>query len=376
LNIHEYQAKELLGEKGVPLQRGEVASTPEQAGKIAETFDRTVVIKAQVHSGSRGKAGGVKLCRDACEAESTASRILGMTIGGLVVKKVLVAEAVDIVREFYLGIALDRSRNKHVLIYSTMGGKDIEDVARSNPEAVIREEIDPLLGLGEFQIRSIIDRSNLSPEQQKQMRHIIRSLYESYFENECTLAEINPIVTLPDGSLIAVDAKMVIDDNALYRLDKLLRYREFTELDPIEYEAKKQGINFVRLSGDIGIMGNGAGLVMYTIDMLEKSGGKAANFLDIGGGAKADVVQRSLELILMNNNVRGILVNIFGGITRCDEVATGIIKAFEKMDIQVPVVIRLKGTCEEPGRQLLVDAGFHTEESLEDAAVKILTLTR
>jgi len=376
LNIHEYQAKELMKKEGVPLPEGFVEAKPEEVYVIARDLGKRVVVKAQVHVGGRGKAGGVKLADNAEDAEKKAKKILGMKIKGLTVEKVLVEEAVDIKKEYYLGITLDRARGINVIMFSPMGGVDIEEVARTSPHMIFREPVVPLMGLLDFQKRNLSFWGEVPPESRKSLIGAIEALYRIYTKYDCTLAEINPLVLQSDGSFIAADAKINLDDNALFRHKNLLKYHEFAEADPIEREARARDIAYVRLSGDIGIIGNGAGLVMCTLDMVDRAGGKVANFLDIGGGARAETVEKSVDLVLMDKNVRGLFINIFGGITRCNEVARGIVTAMKNLNVKIPVVIRLCGTNEKEGKAILKKAGFTTVDTMLKGASKIVELSK
>ena len=374
MKIHEYQAKELMGKEGLPLPKGQQASHCDDAAKIAEEMGKPVAVKAQVHVGGRGKAGGIKLAKNPGEALEAAKKILGMNLKGLTVKKVLVEEAIDIEKEFYLGITLDRAKGCNVIMLSPMGGIDIEEVAKTHPEMIFKETVDPAYGLLGFQKNNLAYNVDLSKESRKTLIKFIDILYKVYTKYDCNLAEINPLALLKDGRFVAADAKILIDDNALYRHPDLLEFREFAEDDPEEMEAHKRNIAYVKLPGDIGIIGNGAGLVMCTLDMIARAGGQPANFLDIGGGARAESVRQSMELILMDKKVRGVFINIFGGITRCDEVARGIIQAVESLSIKLPVVIRICGTNEEEGKKLLNEAGFTTVDTMLEGAAKIVEL--
>lgn len=374
--IHEYQAKELIGAFGVVLPRGNMAETPDAASKIASMLGVKVVVKAQVHAGGRGKAGGVKLAENSKSALDAASSILGMKIKGLTVEKVLVEEAINIDKEFYIGITLDRSKSRNCFMFSPMGGVDIEEVAANNPEQIFKQHIDPYLGLQDYQIRKMIYPLGLTKEQNKQLSDFMKKLYLAYEKYDCSLAEINPLVLTKEGNFIAADAKINIDDNALFRHPDLLKYRESSEEDEIEKIARQKNIAYVRLGGDVGVIGNGAGLVMTTLDMVARYGGKAANFLDIGGGANENTVKQSLEIVLMDKNVKGVLFNIFGGIVRCDDVANGIIKATQSLDIKVPLVIRLCGTREKEGREILKNSNLIPAEDMSRGAEKIVELVR
>ncbi len=380
MKIHEYQAKEIFARYGVPIPAGRVASTPEEVEQIARELGKRVVVKAQVHVGGRGKAGGIKLANTPEEARQVASQILGMNIKGLRVEKVLVEEAADIAQEYYLGITVDRAARRNVVMVSAAGGVDIEEVAATTPEKIAKEHIDPAVGLMDYQIRQLAYRAGFAPVAMRGAGAFLRALYKVYTELDCSLAEINPLVVTGDGKLIAADAKIVVDDNALYRQKELAAMREVAEENPIEVEARKRGLAYVHLDGDIGILGNGAGLVMTTLDVVQRAGGKPANFLDVGGGASADVVRNALEIVLLNDNVKAVLFNIFGGITRCDEVAKGIVDATSTVDINVPIVIRLVGTREEEGRQVLTQASGKVQlipaATMQEAAEKVVALVK
>lgn len=376
MKIHEYQAKQVLARYGVPVPAGEVATTPAEVRAIAEKLGKRVVVKSQVHVGGRGKAGGIKLADTPEEAEAVASRILGMDIKGLTVEKVLVEEALNIAREYYLGITLDRGAQRNVLMVSAAGGVDIEEVAAETPEKIARVLIDPALGLRDYQIRDACYAAGLDREAIAGAGKFLKALYQTYIDMDCSLAEINPLVLTAEGTLIAADGKINIDDNAMYRHADLADLAEEGQDNPLEAEAHRRGLQYVYLGGDIGIIGNGAGLVMGTLDEVKDAGGTPANFLDIGGGAKAEVVASALELVLMDPNVKGVLFNIFGGITRGDEVARGIIAGSERLNIQVPIVVRLTGTNEAEGRALLAQTTLVPAETMQEAAAKIVALAR
>ncbi len=352
MNLHEYQAKEILARHGVPVPPGRVAYTPEEARQIAREFGKRVVIKAQVHVGGRGKAGGVKLADTPEEAYEKAQAILGMNIKGLTVRKVLVAEAVDIAKEYYAGLILDRSQQRVVLMLSKEGGVDIEEVAARNPEAILKYPIDPHKGLRLFEARELVKRAGLEGNLNR-LAQILVALYRAYEAVDASLAEINPLVLTTEGQIVAADAKIVLDDNALFRHPDLAELREVEAEHPLEVEAANYGFAYVKLDGNIGIIGNGAGLVMYTLDLVNRVGGRPANFLDIGGGAKAEVVYNALRLVLKDPEVKGIFINIFGGITRADEVAKGVIRVLEEGLLTKPVVMRVAGTAEEEAKRLL-----------------------
>lgn len=373
--IHEYQGKQIFAKLGLPTPRGQVASSPAEARKVAEMLGGRVVVKAQVHAGGRGKAGGVKLADNPEEAEKRAQEIIGMKIKGLTVEKVLVEEAIAIEKEFYLSIILDRTSNGNLVMFSPMGGMDIEAVAIEYPKMLFRRVLHPHLGLQPYDARALAYAApDLSPEIRKQLISFIGTLDRLYRDNDCTLAEINPLAVLKDGRLVAADAKVILDDNALFRHPELLPMQEIAEEDPIERAAHQQNLAYVRLGGDVGIIGNGAGLVMTSLDMVSRAGGHPANFLDIGGGARAEVVKKAVLTVLSDPNVKGIFFNIFGGITRGDEVAKGIIAALQGIDTKVPMVIRLAGTRAEEGRAILAQSGLTSAETMLEGAEKIVAM--
>jgi succinyl-CoA synthetase beta subunit len=372
LNLHEYQAKELLRQHGVPIPPGEVAATPAEARLIATQIGQPVVIKAQVLTGGRGKAGGVKLASSPEKAESVAAAILGMDIRGHLVQKVLVADAADIEREIYFGAIFDRATRTIILMASAEGGVEIEEVARVTPEKIIRRSIDPFLGYSDYLGREIGFALGLNPAQVRAFSQIARGLYDTLVQNDATLLEINPLAITPAGDLLGLDAKMVVDDNALYRHEDLEKLRDIEAEDPIERRAREQGINYIKLDGTIGCVVNGAGLAMATMDVLKLFGGSPANFLDIGGGARSERVVAALQLILSDPKVKAILFNIFGGITRCDEVARGILAAQSQIGTTVPIVVRLVGVNEEEGRRILQDANLGAYTLMDDAAQAVV----
>ncbi|MEB3203569.1 MAG: ADP-forming succinate--CoA ligase subunit beta [Candidatus Sericytochromatia bacterium] len=377
MKIHEFQAKQVLARHGVPIPRGRVAATPDECAAVAaELGGGLCVVKAQVHVGGRGKAGGVKLAKTPDEARQMGAQILGMDIKGLTVHKVLVEEGIAIDKEIYLGMILDRDSKRIVVMVSAEGGMDIEEVAERTPEKIARCTINPALGLTDYQVRHLCFGAGLPKDKVKEIAVFLKALYQAITQSDATLAEINPLVITKDGTLIAADAKMDIDENALYRQKDLALLQESEENDPIEEEARRRGLTYVHLDGDIGIIGNGAGLVMTSLDVVAREGGKAANFLDIGGGAKAEVVRNALEVVLLEPKVRGVVINIFGGITRCDEVAKGVIDAAGKLDIKVPVVVRLEGTSVEEGKKLLAESGLNLVPagSMREAAAKVVEL--
>jgi succinyl-CoA synthetase beta subunit len=370
MKLHEYQSKLIFSKYGVPIPKGRVASTADEARAIAGELGGRVVIKSQVLVGGRGKAGGIRLAKDSHEAEEVATQILAMEIKGLPVRKVLVDEAASINKEIYLGITNDRAARKPVMMASAEGGVEIEEVARKTPDKIIKIHIDPLLGLRDYQARDIAAGIDLPREHWKTFLQVARGLWQAYIESDSTLAEINPLVITGDNRLIALDGKMVLDDNALFRHPDLAELRDVDIEAPAEVEARKYGLSFIKLDGNIGCMVNGAGLAMTTMDIIKLFGGEPANFLDIGGGAGAEKVAAALRIILSDSNVKAVLFNVFGGITRCDEVARGILVALDDVKPKVPMVIRLVGTNSEEGRQILANAKMITAETLADAARK------
>lgn len=375
MKIHEYQAKQLFAKYKIQLPDGEVVCTHDRARAAAQRLGGRVVVKAQVHIGGRGKAGGVKLAENPEEAERAASDIIGMSIKGLIVEKVLIERALDIASEYYLGITLDRAARSNVVMVSAMGGVDIEEVAATHPEAIVTHHIDPLTGVLDFEARRLVAGAGLNQRITGAFVDMLNKLLRCFADNDCSLAEINPLAVTGEGVLVAADAKINIDDNALFRQSDVTSLREEHEEDLLEAEAQEKGLAYVRLEGEVGIIGNGAGLTMASLDAVQGAGGRPANFLDIGGGAQADIVSEGMKLILKDPNVKGLLINIFGGITRCDEVAKGILKASQTIDGDVPMVIRLTGTREEEGRKLLVGTPLITAATMAEAAKKIVELT-
>jgi succinyl-CoA synthetase beta subunit len=376
MKLHEYQSKQIFSKYGVPIPKGRVAATASEARQIAEELGGRVVIKSQVLVGGRGKAGGIKVAKDPGEAEQLATQILAMEIKGLPVRKVLVDEAAAIEQEIYLGITNDRAARKPVMMASSAGGVEIEEVAATTPEKIIKAYIDPLLGLRDYQSRDIAAAIDLPREYWRDFGTIAKGLWNAYQACDATLAEINPLVINKDKRLVALDGKMLIDDNALFRHPDLGEMRDTDEEAPSETEARKYGLSFIKLDGNIGCMVNGAGLAMTSMDVIKLFGGEPANFLDIGGGAGADKVAAAMRIILSDQNVQAVLYNIFGGITRCDEVARGILTAMEEVKPHVPMVVRLVGTNAEEGRALLADANMITAETLADAAQKAVAAAK
>lgn len=371
MKLQEYMAKDLLRRAGVPVPPGEVAATPEQAEEIARRLG-PVAIKAQVLVGGRGKAGGIKLANTPEEAREAASQILGMDLKGLIVEKVLVERQVKIAKEYYAGITLDRAQHSFTLMLSSMGGIEIEEVAASNPEAIIRTRIDPAFGLQPFQIVDAMFEAGFDAGAMRGLQQIIAGLYQVMEGTDGMLAEINPLAVTEDGEAIAADAKMDLDDNALFRHPELAALQGESEAGEAERYAAEQGMAYVPLDGNIGVIGNGAGLVMMTLDVIKSAGGDPANFLDIGGGAQGERVRRAMEIVLMDPKVEGIVINTFGGITRVDEVARGLLDAAKSMDIQVPVAIRLAGTREAEGRQVLEGSAFTPAPDLVTATRSVI----
>jgi succinyl-CoA synthetase beta subunit len=376
MKLHEYQSKQIFSKFGIPIPKGRVAATASEARQIAEELGGRVVIKSQVLVGGRGKAGGVKLAKDPQEAEQLATQILCMEIKGLPVRKVLVDEAAAIDQEIYFAITNDRAAKKPVIMASAAGGVDIEEVAATHPEKIIKVHIDPLLGLRDYQARDIAASMDLPREYWKDFGAIANGLWNAYSSTDATLAEINPLVITKDKRLVALDGKMMIDDNALFRHSDLSEMRDIDEEAPAETEARKYGLSFIKLDGNIGCMVNGAGLAMTSMDIVKLFGGDPANFLDIGGGAGSEKVAAAMRIILSDPNVKAVLFNVFGGITRCDEVAKGILAAMAEVKPKVPMVVRLVGTNAEEGRQLLADAHMITAETLADAAQKAVAAAK
>lgn len=376
MKLHEYQSKRIFARYGVPIPKGDVAASPAEAREIAQVLGGPVVIKSQVLVGGRGKAGGVKVAKNADEAYALAGRILGMKIKGLTVEKVLVDEAADIKSEIYLGIVIDRAIHKPVFIASAQGGVEIEEVAKTNPAAIVRQPVDPLLGLLDFQARNLAFELGLRRKLLGDFVKIAKGLYQAFVESDATLAEINPLAVTGNETLLAVDGKMILDDSALFRHPNLAEMRDAQEEAESERRAREIGLSFVKLDGNIGCMVNGAGLAMATMDIVKYYGAKPANFLDIGGGAQADKVASALRIILADPEVKAVLFNIFGGITRCDEVAKGILAALAEVKTDIPMVARLVGTNEAEGREILASANFPSAKSLSEAAQKAVALAK
>ncbi|HEX8320960.1 ADP-forming succinate--CoA ligase subunit beta [Longimicrobium sp.] len=376
MNIHEYQAKELLAAQGVPVPMGEVATTPEQAEAIARRLGGAVVVKAQVHVGGRGKAGGVKLASTPEEARDKAAAILGMDIKGLTVEKVLIAPAEDIATEAYVGIILDRASKAPVWMVSAAGGIDIEEVAATDPEKITKMAVDPRYGFLPHQAHLLATKLYSDPKQVRATARILQQLYKAFIEAGASLAEINPLITTPSGEVKAIDAKFNIDDNELFRLPEIEALRDESSEDPAEVLAREANLTFIKLDGDVGCVVNGAGLAMATMDLVKYYGGEPANFLDIGGSSNPEKVVNALKIITTDPQVKAILFNIFGGITRTDDVANGIVTATKMIDIKVPIVIRLTGTNEEIAVKILAENGFAAMTDMDEAVQKAVALAK
>ena len=389
MKIHEYQGKEILKKFGVTVPRGTMAQTREEAEAAAkDLFDSGatgVVVKAQIHAGGRGKGGGVKIAKSVAEVSELAGKILGMTLvthqtgpEGRIVRRLLVEEALPIAKELYLGILVDRSEGKPVFMASAAGGMEIEQVAAETPEAILKQYIDPGMGLEPFQARKIAFALGLSGAQINSAVKFLTGLYRAFLETDASLVEINPFITTTDGRVFALDAKMTFDDNALFRHPDIRDLRDLTEEDPLEVEASKYNLNYIKLDGSVGCMVNGAGLAMATMDIIKYAGGMPANFLDVGGGANAEQVAHAFEILLSDKSVRAVLVNIFGGILRVDTLANGVVEAAKKTNIQLPVVLRLEGTNVQEGKKILMESGlnFTIADTMKDAADKVVAAAR
>jgi len=372
MKIHEYQAKEIFAQHGIPVPPGEVVTTAEDARRVAESIGKAVMVKSQVHVGGRGKAGGVKYAENPDAAFQHASNILGMDIKGLTVKKVLITEAVDIKSESYVGIIIDRSAKKPVFMVSPAGGIDIEQVAKETPEKIFKRHVDPLLGMSMYEARALGYKLYDDPKLVNQAAKIIMQLYNAFMASDASLAEINPLITTPDGQVLAIDAKINIDDNGLYRHPEIEQLRDMDEEERSEMDARDAGLSFVKLDGNIGCIVNGAGLAMATMDLVKYYGGQPANFLDIGGSSNPEKVVNAMNIILRDSNVKAILFNIFGGITRCDDVANGIVEAINRLKPSVPIVIRLTGTNEEEARTILQEVNLPAASSMDEVVQKAI----
>ena len=389
MKIHEYQAKGILRKYGVAVPRGEMAETLEQAEAAAKNLFEAgaagVVVKAQIHAGGRGKGGGVKIAKSVGEASEIAAKMLGMNLvthqtgpQGRVVRRLLIEETLPIEKELYLGIVIDRVEARPVFMASVAGGMEIEQVAAENPAAILKEYIDPGMGLEAFQARKLAFQLGLAPKQINQAVQFMTALYKAFAESDASLVEINPFVSCSDGRLFALDAKMNFDDNALFRHPEIRDLRDVNEEDPLEVEASKYNLNYIKLDGNVGCMVNGAGLAMATMDIIKYAGGMPANFLDVGGGASAEQVTHAFEILLSDKNVKAVLINIFGGILRVDTLASGVVEAAKKTNIQLPIVLRLEGTNVEQGREILKQSGlnFIVAETMKDAAEKVVAAAK
>jgi succinyl-CoA synthetase beta subunit len=384
MKIHEYQAKSILSRYGVPVPRGEVAFSAQEAGEIARRLGGgTVVVKAQIHAGGRGKAGGVKVVKGPDAAEDVAKNLLGKTLvtyqtgpSGQVVGRLLIEEGLAIERELYLSMLVDRSTKRLVLMISAEGGVDIEEVAAKTPEKIHREYVDPAVGLMPFETRRLAFAVGLTDAQVGKATKMMLALYKAFVGTDASLLEINPLIVTKSGDLLALDAKMNFDDNALFRHADIRDLRDLSEEDPLEVEASKFSLNYIRLDGNIGCMVNGAGLAMATMDIIKLAGGMPANFLDVGGGANAEQIRNAFKILMADKNVKAVLINIFGGILRCDVLAAGVIAAVQELGVPVPIVIRMKGTNVEEGKRMLAESGlnFATADTMNEAAEKVVSL--
>ncbi|MBL8048067.1 MAG: ADP-forming succinate--CoA ligase subunit beta [Chthonomonas sp.] len=380
MKLHEYQSKDLLARYGVAVPGGSVTSDPAEAKRIADEFGGKVVVKAQVLMGGRGKAGGVKLFQDSQAAADFTKELIGKRLisiqnpDGMIVEKVLVAEQIDIAEEYYLSVLLDRAAGKIIVMLSREGGMEIEEVAEHSPEKIVKVDVDPAWGIEPYHARAAVIAAGIPKPAQGQLVQMILKLVKAYQETDADLIEINPVALTPDGRVLAADAKVSIDENALFRYPEYDATKDDAAEDPIEAEASRRGIAYVNLGGDIGIIGNGAGLVMCSLDEVNAAGGKPANFLDVGGGAKADRVRSCVEIVMMNPNIKGLLLNIFGGITRGDEVAKGIMEALSTLNVKVPVVARVEGTAAEEALKILEDSPIVGASTMQEAAQKVVAL--
>ena len=385
MKIHEYQAKAILAGYNVPIPRGEVAFNALEAGHIARRLGGTVVVKAQIHAGGRGKGGGVKLARSAEEAEQLAGRMLGMNLvthqtgpEGREVKRVLVEEGLQIARELYLGVVIDRAAEQPVMMVSPAGGMEIEKVAEETPELIFKEYIDPRVGFQPFQAKKLAFALKLEGPSVSKAAKLMMSIYDAFVGKDASLIEINPLIVTAGGDLLALDAKMNFDDSAIYRHPDVRELRDLAEEDPLEIEASKYSLNYIRLDGTIGCMVNGAGLAMATMDIIKLAGGEPANFLDVGGSANADQIRNAFKILMSDRNVRAVFINIFGGILRCDILAEGLVNAVRELDVKVPIVIRMEGTNVEKAKQMLEQSGlnFTTADRMDEGAQKVVALSK
>jgi len=372
MNVHEYQAAAILSRYGVPVNRGETATTADEVAEIATRFGGVVAVKSQVHTGGRGKAGGIAIAKNPADARAAGGRIIGMDIRGHTVNTVLVAAGAEIEKEYYLGVVLDRPRRQVLVMASAEGGVDIEEVAATSPEKIVKINLDPMLGLHDYQARALGFALGIEPTKIGGFAKIVTSLVKAYLGEDATLAEINPLIITRSGEWLALDSKMSFDDNALFRHPDQEDLRDPAEENAVELEARRSGISFVKLDGNIGCIVNGAGLAMATMDAVKLQGGEPANFLDVGGGANAAQVAKAFRLVTSDPNVRAILINIFGGITRGDVVANGIREALGQVEVKLPIIVRLSGTNAEEGRKLLDEAGLHAVDTMDDAARQVV----
>jgi len=381
MKIHEYQAKQIFARYGVPIPRGEVASTPSEAAAVAARLGVEVVVKAQIHAGGRGKGGGIRKAATPADAEKHAAAMLGRPLvtpqtgpQGRVVRRVLVEETLPIERELYLGLVIDRALARVVVMASAAGGMEIEEVARENPEAILKAALQPATGLPSFQIRRLAFGLDLKDELGKQAAKLLAALYRVFVEQDASLVEVNPCIVTRDGRLVALDAKINFDDNALFRHPELAALRDLNEEEPLEIEASKHALNYIKLDGNVGCMVNGAGLAMSTMDIIQLAGGQPANFLDVGGGASAEQIREAFKILVADKSVRAVLINIFGGILRCDRLATGVVEAARQLHLTVPIVVRMEGTNVKQGREILRKSGlnFTVAADMKDAAEKVV----
>jgi succinyl-CoA synthetase beta subunit len=381
MKIHEYQAKSILARYGVPVPQGEVVFSAADAAAAAKRLGGTVVVKAQIHAGGRGKGGGVKVVKSPEQAQEAAQKMIGMNLvtyqtgpQGQRVERVLVEQGLSIQRELYLGLVLDRSSERPVLMVSPDGGVEIEKVAEETPERIFKEFVHPAIGLSAYQTRKLAFALGLQGAQVAQASRLMSAVYDAFVKTDASLVEINPLIVTADGSLLALDAKMNFDDNALYRQPDIKEMRDLAEEDPLEIEASKYSLNYIKLDGTVGCMVNGAGLAMATMDIIKLAGGEPANFLDVGGGANAEQIRNAFKILMSDKNVRAVLINIFGGILRCDVLAEGVIAAVKELGVPVPIVIRMEGTNVEKGKQMLRDSGlnFTTADDMKEAAEKVV----
>ncbi|MBI4466858.1 MAG: ADP-forming succinate--CoA ligase subunit beta [Acidobacteria bacterium] len=385
MKIHEYQAKQIFARTGVPIPRGEVAATPQEAAAVAARLGGEVVVKAQIHAGGRGKGGGIRKAATPPEAEKHAADILGKPLvtpqtgpRGRIVQRLLVEETLAIARELYLGLVVDRALARVVVMASTAGGMDIEEVAREKPEAILKAAVDPGTGLSSFQARKLAFGLGLEGNEVAQAGKLLASLYRVFLETDASLVEVNPCIVTRDGRLVALDAKINFDDNALFRHPELRELRDLDEEEPLEIEASKHALNYNKLDGNVGCMVNGAGLAMSTMDIIQLAGGRPANFLDVGGGASAEQIREAFKILVADKSVRAVLINIFGGILRCDRLATGVVEAARELHLSVPIVVRMEGTNVKKGREILrkSDLNFTVAADMKDAADKVVRLAR